>query len=46
MGIGSHGRSGTDRTLLRSVAETVSRRARTPVTSIGRSARIRPSRTR
>jgi len=33
--MGSHGRSGIDRTLLGSVAETVTRRARIPVTSIG-----------
>jgi nucleotide-binding universal stress UspA family protein len=33
--MGSHGRSGIDRTLLGSVAETVTRRARIPVTIIG-----------
>ncbi|MFC6873745.1 universal stress protein [Halobellus marinus] len=33
--IGSHGRSGIDRALLGSVAETVTRRARIPVTIIG-----------
>jgi len=33
--MGSHGRSGIDRTLLGSVAETVARRARIPVTIIG-----------
>ncbi|WP_311173508.1 universal stress protein [Halobellus ordinarius] len=33
--IGSHGRSGIDRALLGSVAETVARRARIPVTIIG-----------
>ena len=33
--MGSHGRSGLDRTLLGSVAETVTRRARIPVTIIG-----------
>ena len=32
--MGSHGRSGIDRTLLGSVAETVTRRARIPVTII------------
>jgi nucleotide-binding universal stress UspA family protein len=32
--MGSHGRSGIDRTLLGSVAETVTRRARIPVTVI------------
>ncbi|WP_418771169.1 universal stress protein [Halorientalis halophila] len=32
--IGSHGRSGIDRTLLGSVAETVTRRARIPVTVV------------
>ena len=33
--MGSHGRSGIDRTLLGSVAETVTRRARIPVTIVG-----------
>ena len=33
--MGSHGRSGIDRTFLGSVAETVTRRARIPVTIIG-----------
>jgi nucleotide-binding universal stress UspA family protein len=33
--LGSHGRSGIDRMLLGSVAETVTRRARIPVTVIG-----------
>ena len=33
--MGSHGRSGLDRTLLGSVAETVTRRAQIPVTIIG-----------
>lgn len=33
--MGSHGRSGIDRTLLGSVAETVTRRARIPVTVVG-----------
>ena len=33
--LGSHGRSGLDRTLLGSVAETVTRRARIPVTIVG-----------
>jgi len=33
--MGSHGRSGIDRTLLGSVAETVTRRARIPVTICG-----------
>ena len=33
--MGSHGRSGIERTLLGSVAETVTRRARIPVTIIG-----------
>ena len=33
--LGSHGRSGIDRTFLGSVAETVTRRARIPVTIIG-----------
>jgi len=33
--LGSHGRSGIDRALLGSVAETVTRRARIPVTIIG-----------
>ncbi|MFC7139976.1 universal stress protein [Halosimplex aquaticum] len=33
--MGSHGRSGIDRTLLGSVAETVTRRAQIPVTIIG-----------
>ncbi|WP_227131321.1 universal stress protein [Halorubellus salinus] len=33
--MGSHGRSGLDRTLLGSVAETVTRRARFPVTVVG-----------
>jgi nucleotide-binding universal stress UspA family protein len=33
--MGSHGRSGIDRVLLGSVAETVTRRARIPVTIIG-----------
>jgi len=33
--MGSHGRSGLDRTLLGSVAETVTRRARIPVTILG-----------
>ena len=33
--LGSHGRSGIDRALLGSVAETVTRRARIPVTVIG-----------
>jgi nucleotide-binding universal stress UspA family protein len=33
--LGSHGRSGLDRALLGSVAETVTRRARIPVTVIG-----------
>ncbi|WP_115864248.1 universal stress protein [Halorussus litoreus] len=33
--MGSHGRSGLDRTFLGSVAETVTRRARIPVTIIG-----------
>jgi nucleotide-binding universal stress UspA family protein len=33
--IGSHGRSGIDRALLGSVAETVTRRAQIPVTIIG-----------
>jgi nucleotide-binding universal stress UspA family protein len=33
--LGSHGRSGLDRALLGSVAETVTRRARIPVTIIG-----------
>ena len=33
--MGSHGRSGIDRALLGSVAETVTRRARIPVTIIG-----------
>ncbi|SEP03522.1 Nucleotide-binding universal stress protein, UspA family [Halogranum amylolyticum] len=33
--MGSHGRSGMDRMLLGSVAETVTRRARIPVTIIG-----------
>lgn len=32
--MGSHGRSGIDRTLLGSVAETVARRARVPVTIV------------
>ncbi|KAA9404738.1 universal stress protein, partial [Haloarcula hispanica] len=32
--MGSHGRSGIDRALLGSVAETVTRRARIPVTII------------
>nr|WP_265338724.1 universal stress protein [Halalkalirubrum salinum] len=32
--MGSHGRSGIDRTLLGSVAETVTRRAQIPVTII------------
>ncbi|WP_123533366.1 universal stress protein [Halosimplex salinum] len=32
---GSHGRSGIERTLLGSVAETVTRRARIPVTIVG-----------
>jgi nucleotide-binding universal stress UspA family protein len=33
--VGSHGRSGIDRTLLGSVAETITRRARIPVTVVG-----------
>ncbi|EMA70708.1 UspA domain-containing protein [Halorubrum aidingense JCM 13560] len=33
--MGSHGRSGIDRALLGSVAETVTRRARIPVTIVG-----------
>jgi nucleotide-binding universal stress UspA family protein len=33
--MGSHGRSGIDRTFLGSVAETVTRRARIPVTIVG-----------
>ncbi|EMA58413.1 universal stress protein [Halorubrum lipolyticum] len=33
--MGSHGRSGLDRALLGSVAETVTRRARIPVTVVG-----------
>ena len=33
--IGSHGRSGIDRALLGSIAETVTRRAQSPVTIIG-----------
>jgi nucleotide-binding universal stress UspA family protein len=33
--MGSHGRSGIDRALLGSVAETVTRRARIPVTVVG-----------
>lgn len=33
--MGSHGRSGIDRALLGSVAETVTRRARVPVTVVG-----------
>jgi nucleotide-binding universal stress UspA family protein len=33
--MGSHGRSGLDRTFLGSVAETVTRRARIPVTTVG-----------
>jgi nucleotide-binding universal stress UspA family protein len=33
--MGSHGRSGLDRTLLGSVAETVTRRAQIPVTILG-----------
>ncbi|TKX79211.1 universal stress protein [Halorubrum sp. SD626R] len=33
--MGSHGRSGIDRTFLGSVAETVTRRARIPVTILG-----------
>lgn len=33
--LGSHGRSGLDRLLLGSVAETVTRRARIPVTIVG-----------
>ena len=32
--VGSHGRSGIERTLLGSVAETVTRRARIPVTTV------------